>query len=188
MCTGIKKRNVLLNKITFLFLMIVAFCDLSASNQISHNKYINEPLPDSIKIILRDSLCDYIIPNENQFIDEWKSYDEIPTPIFAFSDFNGDSKKDYAIILLSKNYKKILLAVFLSDKNNCSFSIYKVKTFDLGSDLIDVFISVDKKGDWQYSNGKRIINYSGICVDWASESISFCYYWKNNDFQKFAYD
>jgi len=69
-----------------------------------------------------------------------------------------------------------------------SFSICKVKTFDLSSNLIDVFISVEKKGYWQTSKGKINIKYDGISVDWASESLSFSYYWKNNNFQKILYD
>jgi len=179
--------NTLLKKMTFISLMTLSFCDLSVSNTVNVKKFDNEFLPNSIKNLIKDSLSEYSVPNENQFIDEWKSYDHISTPRFAFSDFNGDAKKDYAIILLSKNYKKILLAVFLSD-NMHSFSIYKVKIFNSSSDLIDVFISVEKKGYWQTSKGKINIKYDGISVDWASESLSFSYYWKNNNFQKFLYD
>lgn len=179
--------NTLLKKMTFLSLMILSFCNPSVSNTVNEKKIDDDFLPNSIKNLIKDSLSEYSVPNENQFIDEWKSYDHISTPRFAFSDFNGDSKKDYAIILLSKNYKEILLVVFLSD-NMHSFSIHRVNIFNLNENLIDVFISVEKKGYWQTSKGKINIKHDGICVDWASESISFSYYWKNNNFQKFLYD
>jgi hypothetical protein len=90
----------------------IIICDLSISNTVNAKKLDDDFLPNSIKNFIKDSLSEYSVPNENQFIDEWKSYDHISTPRFAFSDFNGDSKKDYAIILLSKNYKEILLVVF----------------------------------------------------------------------------
>ena len=104
--------NTLLKKMTFLSLMTLSFCDLSISNTVNAKKLDDDFLPNSIKNFIKDSLSEYSVPNENQFIDEWKSYDHISTPRFAFSDFNGDSKKDYAIILLSKKYKEILLVVF----------------------------------------------------------------------------
>jgi len=178
--------KTLLN-ITILFSFILLFCNLSAINRVSSEKYSQKLLPDFIKIILKDSLNEYIIPDEKMFDSEWKSYEHITTPMFAFSDFNGDKEKDYAIILLSKkNHRKILLCTFLS--NEKSYFICRIRTFDLNNDLIDVFISTQKKGYWQTANGGKLIKTDGITVDWASESLSFSYYWTNNQFVKFLYD
>lgn len=173
-------------KKTILLSFMLLVCNLSATNIVSSEKYRQNLLPDFIKTIIKDSLKEYVIPDEKMFDSEWKSYEHITTPMFAFSDFNGDKEKDYAIILLSKNHRQILLCVFLSNKK--SYTIYRIRTFNLNNNFIDVFISIQKKGYWQTVYTKKLVKYNGITVDWASESLSFSYYWTNNQFVKFLYD
>ncbi|HOL29496.1 MAG: hypothetical protein KBG33_03265 [Paludibacteraceae bacterium] len=180
--------NTLLKPILILFLMVISINTLIASNPIKYNQSNKEVLPENLKVLVRDSFCDYSIPTENQFIDEWKTYEHITKPMFAFSDFNGDSKNDYAVLLLSEKFKNVIIVVFLSGNNDYSYTIYRIKKFDLNSNLIDVFISIEKKGYWECANGKKYIKHDGIRVDLASESLSFSYYWANSIFRKFLCD
>ena len=173
-------------KKTILLSFMLLVCNLSATNIVSSEKYRQNLLPDFIKTIIKDSLKEYVIPDEKMFDSEWKSYEHITRPMFAFSDFNGDKEIDYAIILLSKNHRKTLLCVFLSNKK--SYSIYRIRTFNLNNDFIDVFISIQRKGYWKSVITKHLVKYDGITVDWASESLSFNYYWDKSQFVKFLYD
>jgi hypothetical protein len=170
----------------FIVLILIVFYKTSASKGYNQREDRYGMLPQQIENLIKDSLENYSLPIKEQFIDEWKSYGYISTPMLATSDFNGDSKNDYAVILLSKERNKTLLAVFLTNKD--SFVICKIKTFDINESLIDVFISVEKKGYWENINGKTHIKYDGICVDWASASLSFNYYWENNSFHRFFSD
>jgi hypothetical protein len=168
----------------FIYTLITfSLFDASASNIYNQKNF---SLPCNIKKILQDSISGYYIPNKNQYIEEWKEYEQITEPMFAFSDFNGDSKQDYGIVLISKENNKVIFVVIVSF--NDSYKIYKIKTFEISEKLIDIFISVEKKGYWESASEKKQIKYDGINVVWASASLSFSYYWYNNGFKRFLYD
>ena len=61
-----------------------------ATNKISVENEIDNLLPREIKILLKDSLNEYLIPDLTMFDNEWKSYDNISIPMFICTDFNGN--------------------------------------------------------------------------------------------------
>jgi hypothetical protein len=176
--------NFNLKAIIYLLAMIM-INSILANNLFCQNK-TSPDLPNEVKTLLHDSLSGYIIPNVELFDPEWKSYDSITSPMFACSDFNGDNKKDCAIILLSKQHKTASLFAFVSKQN--SYIFRKLGTYDLANGLIDIFISIEKKGDWVNPFEKKHIKNDGFTFIWASKSMMYSYYWDKNDFVKFLYD
>lgn len=174
-------KNILFKSLALLTINV--FC-LNTYSKDNINK-LN--IPDSILKIIADSLPNYYIPNDNQFLVEWKEYDNLKRPMYAVSDFNGDSIIDYAFVLSSKCKNSVSIFVFVSKSRN-RYRIINLREFNTTPKLIDIFINVEKRGWWESTSEKKHIKHDGLNVIWASASVSYSYYWKGNSFQKFFYD
>jgi len=105
-------------------------------------------------------------------------------PGYIAADFNGDTKEDYAVLLLcdDKNIPKILFTVFMSSKNG-SYSCIDIHTWTGTLYLKNLYLDIFTPGKIREHDSRRVIpikNHSVLLV--LFESASQVYYWKDGKF------
>lgn len=196
-----KKRNIL----SFIF---IVFCFIACTQKTKQNRMISvnrstvdtvtikkisikSELLEKIKNIIKTKLEDYIIPDADLFISNWRDEIELSggnkAPYLCTSDFNGDKYDDYGIILLHKDKKHILICVIISIGD--IYKIVNIKKLPIeSSESIDVVLSIKAKGVWEGIDSTLNAKYDGLSILYILESKTDSYYWNGRNFEKFYYD
>lgn len=144
-------------------------------------------LPDSVQEVIQHDLPNCRIAATADYVPGWKEYypESSQVPFCCSSDFNGDGRPDFAILLVGVNNELFLYAFFA---NNDSYKAVLVDAFEPIEKGIEAIIGVEKKGEWDSVTDKITVPNDGISTDFIIESLSFSYYFDGSTFQKFIYD
>ncbi|MFC0878915.1 hypothetical protein ACE01N_20140 [Saccharicrinis sp. FJH2] len=156
----------------FLFLA----CNIKATN-----------IPDSLINFIEKELPGFSIPTTKEYLQDWNKYlkTEGTLPYYCSSDFNGDNKLDYAI-LLTDSLNEVSLYAFIKEIND--YKVILIKHLGSQGKEIQIFISVEQKGDWESATNKINVPNDGISIDLTEESLSWSYYFDGKTFKRFLYD
>ena len=127
---------------------------------------------------------DHTIPDLKDYVQNFKLYSSNEQPYYCSSDFNGDGKIDYALLL--KSQKELFLYAFLSqDKTYIKILVDK---FDPINNGVEVIIAVEPKGTWEAAEDSIAVLNDGIAVELIEESLNWSYYFNDSKFIRYLYD
>lgn len=138
---------------------------------------------DELKSYINISLSDYSIITLSDYFDEVSSFLEgDKLPFICKSDFDGDEKMEYAILLKKGDDKLCIIAISLLENKH-----QEIDCFNFNNE-VDIILSVEKKGKWETIDETIDVPNDGILVDFAKESLSKAYYWDGQKYVEFLYD
>ena len=157
----------------------------SGKDQIEHINSQSE-LPKGLYSYIRTELPNYSLVETSEYITEISDLFEKDSQLyFCRSDFNGNEKNDYAI-LLWKNESTICIIVFESIDNG--YNHQTLDCFEKAKGSLDIVLSTEPKGEWSSIDETINVPYDGILVEILEESHSYSYYWNDDKFSKYLYD
>jgi hypothetical protein len=195
---GIAKIGVILALEMFLAGMMTwsvaaETCKENPRVMTDEQKRISLFLPDSVREMIRLKLPDLKVPGPSDVKGLWAT--ETPSgslPYFAQGDYNGDGRKDFALVL--SDQKDYWLVVF-QQATDCTYSVaYKTGgSFSEGITLQSVFVRTIPKGEEKVMQsigpgGKQVesmkYKFETDALEWTTVggSVSLVY-WKNGKYQ-----
>lgn len=144
-----------------------------------------EIIPSVIKNYLDNKLPNYKIPTLQGYINDWEEFvDDVTFPFICSSDFNGDEKADYALMLISE-YGEHHLVAFNSSLEG--YSHHLIRNYSK-SEKIGVILFIEKKGNWELIDETIFIPNDAIGVILPEESLEYAYYWDGQKYEKVLAD
>lgn len=147
-----------------------------------------QTIPKSLIEFIQLNLSSLKIPSINDYKSTWKIFkDGNRPPFYCSSDFNGDGKRDFGLLLMNDNSKLDLYA-FMSKENG--FKPIFIDRLEKKQDSIEVSITIETKGLWESEADEEKINVisDGIYVHFFEESLGKAFYWKDGKFQPFFFE
>jgi len=138
-------------------------------------------IPSDLLGFIKKEYPNHMLFDLSNYNKEWKEYTTGVLPYFCESDFSGDGKKDYGILLISEE-KEIELFGFIVKENG--FEEYKIDKFSEFHRNENIIISIYKKGVWVTYNDSIVVPNDGILVDFVEASLSRAYHWNGETFIK----
>lgn len=144
-------------------------------------------IPSSLLDYIEDKLKEYAVPEIDDYIEGWESFSKDQEyPYFISSDFTGDNRIDYAILL--KNIRGSLTLFVFHYLNEEQYVHYQIYDFYLNAEGIDVLLSIEPKGVWESVFETVKTKADGILVELIVLSRSTAYYWDGQKYVNFPHD
>jgi len=181
-----KKLNYLM---TILSLILIGCGNpKSNENKTTDNIRIKEfqsVIPEKLEKYLKVELPAFQIATQDKYVSGWKEFTEPSIiPYYCSSDFNGDGKIDYSLVLTNEN--NVYLFAFLSSEN--SFTSSPIDTFHYSPKGVDAIISITKKGEYEMIDETVKIPFDGISIQLILDSKEWTYYWDGKNFKRLLFD
>lgn len=142
-------------------------------------------LPPTLIEFIKNNMEDYSIVDLTFYKEGWEdNISNRELPFYTKSDFNGDGKIDFALLLFKSN----VLELFVFHALDGTYLPFSLESFKYKQDKIDLVISVEPKGTWEAIDTSVTIRSDGILLSFFSESQSKAFYWDGYKYSSFLFD
>lgn len=141
-------------------------------------------IPKELATYIKANLVKYQFPKIDEYDANWRDYKTDNVPFLCSSDFNGDGKRDYALILIDTSKVEVL---FVFNKEGQSYRHFQLEKFKKNNKF-GIVLTIQEKGEWASIDESKVVNNDGILVEDIFESKSKAYYWDGEGYTQFLFD
>jgi|GEM_PF-5281118 len=168
---------------------IVNYPDKDISKEIENASELDslntgDLIPGELATYIKANLVKYQLPKIDEYDENWRNYKTDNVPFLCSSDFNGDGKRDYALILIDTSKVEVLFAFNKEGQSYHHFQLEKFKE----KNKFGIVLTIQEKGEWAAIDENKVVNNDGILVEDIFESKSKAYYWDGESYTQFLFD